>query len=32
MTVLINGGKLTVEELVRVARFHEQVELAPEAL
>ncbi|HOB72400.1 MAG TPA: aromatic amino acid ammonia-lyase, partial [bacterium] len=32
MTVVINGGKLTVEELVRVARFGEKVELAPEAL
>ena len=32
MTVVINGGKLTVEELVRVARFNEKVELAPEAL
>ena len=32
MTVVLNGGKLTVEELVRVARFNEKVELAPEAL
>ena len=32
MTVVLDGGSLTIEALVRVAREGEQVELAPEAL
>jgi len=32
MSVVLDGGNLTVEALVRIARFGEAVELAPEAL
>ena len=32
MTITLNGSELTVEKLVRIARFNEKVELAPEAL
>jgi len=32
MTIILDGSSLTVEKLVAIARFNEQVELAPEAL
>ncbi|MDP2806820.1 MAG: aromatic amino acid ammonia-lyase, partial [bacterium] len=32
MPVILNGSGLTVEKLVQIARHHEKVELAPEAL
>lgn len=32
MTIVLDGSNLTVERLVRIARFGERVELAPEAL
>lgn len=32
MTVILNGKNLTIEDLVKVARYGEKVELAPEAL
>ncbi|MDQ7823390.1 MAG: aromatic amino acid ammonia-lyase [Candidatus Eremiobacteraeota bacterium] len=32
MTVVLNGSSLTIEDLVRVARFNEKVELAPEGV
>ncbi|MBI4725777.1 aromatic amino acid lyase [candidate division TA06 bacterium] len=32
MPVILNGSGLTVEKLVRIARHHEQVELAPDVL
>ncbi len=32
MSVVLDGGSLTIEKLVRIARFGEQVELAPAAL
>jgi histidine ammonia-lyase len=32
MTIVLNGSDLTVEKLVRIARYGEKVELAPDAL
>jgi histidine ammonia-lyase len=32
MTIVLDGSGLTLEKLVRIARYNEQVELAPEAL
>jgi histidine ammonia-lyase len=32
MTIMLDGSKLTIEKLVRIARFGEMVELHPEAL
>ncbi len=32
MTIILDGSSLTIEKLVRIARFGEKVELAPEAL
>ncbi|MFZ5878852.1 MAG: HAL/PAL/TAL family ammonia-lyase [Chloroflexota bacterium] len=32
MTITLDGSSLTIEKVVAIARFHEQVELAPEAL
>ena len=32
MAIALNGSNLTIESLVRIARFGEKVELAPEAL
>ena len=32
MTIVLNGAGLTLEKLVRIARYNEPVELAPEAL
>ena len=32
MTIVLDGSSLTIEKLVAVARHHEKVELAPQAL
>ena len=32
MTITLDGSSLTIEKLVAIARDHEKVELAPEAL
>ncbi|RLE02412.1 MAG: phenylalanine ammonia-lyase [Candidatus Aminicenantes bacterium] len=32
MAIILDGSNLTIDKLVRIARFHEKVELAPEAL
>ena len=32
MSIILDGSNLTIDKLVRIARFHEKVELAPEAL
>jgi histidine ammonia-lyase len=32
MTIVLDGSSLTIEKIVAIARFHEKVELAPEAL
>lgn len=32
MSIILNGSELTIEKLVRIARFNEKVVLAPEAL
>jgi histidine ammonia-lyase len=32
MTILLDGSSLSIEKLVRIARFNEKVELAPEAM
>jgi histidine ammonia-lyase len=32
MTIVLNGSSLTIEKVVAIARHHEKVELAPEAL
>ena len=32
MAIILDGNNLTIEKIVRIARFNEKVELAPEAL